>query len=305
MEKSTLRDIIFETTNKHLRENNGMLFGECVKDPGGVSNTIPAHESVIDTPMSETAAADFAIGAALAGRRSIYVVRFQNFMLMGASPFISFASVVKGIYGKSAPVFIRAVGCDKMDCNHADMMHSMFMHFSGIKVCAPMTPGEWLDAWETFMREDQPLFCSEHRDAFNETEETEDEVYEDAEINLFGISKARQGLSEAKCILNEHGIKANIFHIAWLKPFNAAKYIEILKKTPLGLVTDAGRVICGAPEHIAYELMHAVPGSLIYANGIDDLPKSKNPKRYNAVPDAQRIADKALNIIKRLKGVYR
>ena len=298
MGKTTLRDVILETTNKHLCENNGMLFGECVKDPGGVSNTIPVHESVIDTPMSETAAADFAIGAALAGRRSIYVVRFQNFLLMGASPFISFASVVKGIYGKSAPVFIRAVGCDKLDCNHADMMHSMFMHFSGIKVCAPMTPGEWLDAWETFMREDQPFFCSEHRDAYNETEETEDEIYEDAKINIFGISKARQSLSEAKDILNGHGIRANIFHIAWLKPFNAEKYIDVLKKTPLGLVTDAGRVICGASEHIAYELMHAVPGSFIYANGIDDLPKSKNPKRYNAVPDAQRIADKALNIIK-------
>ena len=73
MGKTTLRDVILETTNKHLCENNGMLFGECVKDPGGVSNTIPVHESVIDTPMSETAAADFAIGAALAGRRSIYV----------------------------------------------------------------------------------------------------------------------------------------------------------------------------------------------------------------------------------------
>lgn len=303
MEKLTLRDVILKTTDKHLRENNGMLFGECVKDPGGVSNTIPVHESVIDTPMSETAAADFAIGAALAGRRSIYVVRFQNFLLMGASPFISFASVVKGIYGKSAPVFIRAVGCDKLDCNHADMMHSMFMHFSGIKVCAPMTPCEWLDAWETFMREDQPLFCSEHRDSFNETEETEDEIYEDADINLFGISKARQSLSEARGILSESGIKANVFHIAWLKPFNAEKYVEVLKRTPLGLVTDAGRVICGAPEHIAYELMHAVPGSFVYANGIDDLPKSKNPKHYNAVPDARRIADKALDILKRNRGL--
>ncbi len=297
MEKLTLRDIIRETTNKHLCENNGMLFGECVKDPGGVSNTIPVHENVIDTPMSETAAADFAIGAALSGRRSIYVVRFQNFMLMGASPFISFASVVKGIYGKSAPVFIRAVGCDKLDCNHADILHSMFMHFSGMKVCAPMTPGEWLNAWETFMQEEQPLFCSEHRDAFNVTDETQDEICEDAQINLFGISKARQSLSEAKYILNKIGIKANIFHIAWLKPFNAEKYIEVLRKTPLGLVTDAGRVICGAPEHIAYELMHAVPGSIVYANGIEDSPKSKNPKFYNAVPDAQLIVDKALSIL--------
>ncbi len=297
MDKLTLRDVIRETTNKHLCENNGMLFGECVRDPGGVANTIPVHESVIDTPMSETAAADFAIGAALAGRRSIYVVRFQNFMLMGASPFISFASVVKGIYGKSAPVFIRAIGADKLDCNHADMMHSMFMHFAGIKVCAPMTPGEWTDAWNTFMREEQPFFCSEHREAFNVTEETEDEICEGAQINLFGISKARQSLSEAKRILQERGIKANIFHIAWLKPFNAQKYIEVLKKTSLGLVTDAGRVICGAPEHIAYELMHVVPGSLVYANGIDDLPKSKNPKFYNEVPNAQRIAEKALSIL--------
>lgn len=303
MGKPTLREIIRETEYKHLEDNNGMLFGECVRDPGGVSNTIPNHPSVIDMPMSETAAAHFAIGASLAGRRSIFVVRFQNFMLLGASPFISYASVVKDIYGKSAPVFIRAVGSDYHDCNHSDMLHSLLMHFPGIRVCAPMTSGEWLDAWNTYMSEEQPLFCSEYRDAYDETDEYQDEICNDADINLFGISKARHNIIEAKKILKDKGIKANIFHIAWLKPFNAEKYANIMSQVPLGLVVDAGRVICGAPEHIAYELMTQAPESMVYAYGVEDVPKSLNPKYHNEVPGAQKIADKVINILSRNGGL--
>lgn len=304
MDKLTLRDIIRETTRKHLCENNGMLFGECVRDPGGVANTIPIHDSVIDTPMSETAAADFAIGAALAGRRSIYVVRFQNFMLLGASPFITFSSVVNDLYGKSAPVFIRGVSNDHLDCNHSDVLHSLFMHFPGIRVCAPMTPGEWTDAWNTFMSEDQPLFCSEHRDAYDITEEMQDEIYDDAVINIFGILKARQNIVDAKELLLKQGIKANIFHIAWLKPFDAQKYADVLKRVPLGLVVDTGRVICGAPEHIAYELMCATPSCKVYAYGIDDVPKTTNPAYYNETPNSTLIVEMVRKILT-AKGVLK
>lgn len=297
MIKKNLGETILEILDQHIKNHNGMVLGECITAPGSENGTIPVGKNVIGLPMSETAAADFAIGCALAGRRPVLVVRFQDFMLLGGSPFITFASVIKELQGATAPVFIRAVSADHYDCNHSNVLHSMFMHYPGIYVCAPMTPKEYRKAWETFMSDDKPFYCSEYRDAQTITEEMKDEFCEDAKINVFCISKARVNIFEAKDILLKKGVKINIFHICWLKPLDITKYVPYVKKCNLGLVIDAGRIICGASEHIAYELMNKVDGSKVYAYGIEDIPKSTNPKCYNEVPSGRKIADYILKIL--------
>lgn len=297
MSKKSLGDTIFEILETHLNHNNGILLGECVCGESGKSYSIPDSKNVIDIPMSETAGADFAVGCALAGRRPVFVVKYQDFMLLGASPFITYASVVKELQGVSAPVFIRAISADHFDCNHSNVLHSMLMHYPGIYVCAPMTSKEYTEAWNVFMYNDKPLYCSEYKDSFAITDEMVDEIYDDAVINVFCISKARMNIYEAKEILLNVGIKINIFHIAWLKPLKLSTYISHLEKCPLGVVIDAGRVICGTPEHIAYEFMHLVNGSKVYAMGIEDIPKSTNPKYYNEVPNGKKITEKIIEIL--------
>lgn len=134
-----------------------ILLGECVSDPGGVAGTIPTSPNVIDLPMTEVAGADFAVGCAIAGRRPVFVVRFQDFMLMNGSPFIAYAATVEEIHGVKAPVFIRALANDCFDATHSNVFHSTFMHHPGFRVCAPMTPGEYREAWADFMAHDTPI----------------------------------------------------------------------------------------------------------------------------------------------------
>lgn len=305
MTKKSLGDTIYEIMDKHVNQNNGIFLGECVCGPGSEKYAIPISKNVIDIPMSETAGADFAVGCAIAGRRPVFLVKYQDFMLLGASPFITYASVVKELQGISAPVFIRAISADHYDCNHSNVLHSMFMHYPGMYVCAPMTSKEYENAWNVFMSDDKPFYCSEYKDAFSVTYEMEDEINDDAEINIFCISKARLNIFEAKKILLNAEIKINVFHIAWLKPLEISKYIPYLIKCPLGLVVDAGRVICGTPEHIAYELMNAVEGSKVYAFGIEDVPKSTNPKYYNEVPSGIKIAQRVIEILSTSNGKRR
>ena len=271
--------------------------GECVRGNFETNYAIPYNDNVIDIPMSETAGADFAIGCALAGRRPVFLVKYQDFMLLGASPFITFSSVVKELQGVAAPVFIRAIGQDHFDSNHSNVLHSFIMHYPGIFVCAPMTSLEYENAWDTFIKNDKPFYCSEYKDSYTNSIELKDDISEDAVINVFCISKPRLYISEVKKILLKKGIKINIFHIAWLKPFDSNKYNTFLKQCPLGLVIDADRVICGASEHIAYTFMHNVRGSKVYALGIEDVPKSTNPKFYNEVPTADTIAKYIIQIL--------
>lgn len=301
MSNEKLKDTILRIMGEHIKQNNGIILGEGVCGEGGSGYAVPVSPNVIDIPMSETAGADIAVGCALAGRRPIFLVKYQDFMLLGASPFITFSSVVKELQGVSSPVFIRAVGQDYFDSNHSNVLHSLFMHYPGIYVCAPMTSREYEEAWNTFMSDDKPFYCSEYKDSYNLSEEMIDEIHDDSVINVFCISKARLNIAEAKKLLLDLGIKINVFHIAWLKPFNYSKYIPHLKKCPLGIVIDADRVICGTPEHIAYQLMHSVKGSNVYALGIEDVPKSTNPKYYNEVPSGSKIAQIIINILKKNK----
>ncbi len=301
MEKLSLRDTIKQILDVHLNQNNGILLGECVSDPGGVAGTIPESKNVVDLPMTEIGGADIAVGCALAGRRPVFVVRFQDFMLMNGSPFIYFAAVVKEMHGLTAPVFIRALANDHFDATHSNVLHSLFMHFSGIKVAAPCTPDEYQEVWKSFLNDDVPYYVSEFRDTFNNVDEMPDFITPDADINIWGISVCRQRIFEAKKILEQDGIKANIFNILWLKPFNVEKYAPYLQKVPLGLVVDSGREICGAAEAYAYRLIKLSKGAYVDVLGVQDKIKTTNPNCYNEVPTVEMIVAKVKELVKQLQ----
>lgn len=299
MEKISLRDTIREITRCHLEEGNGILLGECVSDPGGVGGTIPTCKNVIDLPMSETAGADFAVGCAIVGRRPIFVTRFQDFMLMCGSPFIAFSAPYPYVNGIPAPVFIRALANDHFDATHSNVLHSLFMHFPGIKVCAPITPGEYRVAWDDFMQGDTPVYVSEYRDTFDNVEEYADDFAPDADINIFAVSVCRMHAQKAKELLARKGIKANVLHIMWLKPFDTDRFVEMLEAVPLGLVVEPGHEICGAAEAIAYDLMLRVKGARVEILGLEDTFKTTNPNCYNSVPSAEMICERIRKIFNR------
>lgn len=292
MENLSLKETILELTRKHLEENNGILLGECVSDPGGVAGTIPQSQNVIDLPMTETAGADFAVGCALAGRRPIFVTRFQDFMLMNGSPIIYFAAVYQPLCGIPAPVFVRALANDGFDATHSNVLHSLFMHFSGMRVCAPVTPEEYREVWERYLAEDLPYYVSEFRNCYENRMELCEELVPDAQINLFGISVSRMEIRKAKELLERQGIRVNIIDVLWLKPFSAEKHGKVLKQVPLGLVVEPGRSICGASEHLSYELMMQYPGSRVEALGVEDRIKTPSQFYQNPVPTAEMIVRK-------------
>ena len=298
MGKVSLRETIKDILSNHLNNHNGILLGECVSDPGGVAGTIPESKNVIDLPMSEIAGADFAVGCALAGRRPVFVVRFQDFMLMNGSPFIAFAAPYKQIHGISAPVFIRALANDHFDATHSNVLHSTFMHYPGFKVCAPCTPGEYKEAWNSFMNDDMPYYISEYRDTYDNVDEMVNIIEKDADINLIGISVCRQYAYEARKILLEKGIKANVINCVWLKPFDDSIVKDALKSTKRCLVIDPGHEICGASESIAYHIMKNNPGAVVDVLGIEDKIKTTNPHNWNEVPHEDRIVEKVLQILK-------
>jgi pyruvate/2-oxoglutarate/acetoin dehydrogenase E1 component len=225
---------------------------------GWVNGTIPNCKGIIELPMTDVAGAGIAVGAAMVGRRPIFVIRFQDFLALNGSPIINYAAKTKELHGRSTPIFVRALASEGLGPVHSGIYHSVFMHFPGMRVCAPMTPGEYEEAWRVFMENDDPMIVSEHRESFQNTDEYLDVAHAQADITLYAISAPRLHVADVANMMAREGITCNIVHIHWLKPFEITRrLIEPLRASKLGLVIDAGYEICGASRSLAYELMHA------------------------------------------------
>ena len=298
MEQKTLAETIKEISRKHLEEGNGLLLGQCISAIGWVNGTVPDVKGIIELSMTDVAGAGIAVGAAIVGRRPIFVVRFQDFMMLNSSPFVNYAAKVKELHGKSAPVFIRSLASEGMGPVHSGVLHSVFMHFPGFRICSPVTPKEYEEAWQVFMDNDDPMYVSEHRPSFNNKEELLDIVQKGAHITLYGISLPRFAMREAVNMLDSEGIKCNVIDILWLKPFEIIdRYVEPLKQTKIGLVIDSSFEICGAARSIAYELSDA-SDCPVKALGLLDQTKCMCHPFRNEAPDAQRIYEAVINILK-------
>lgn len=297
----TVAETIQQITRRHLKENRGLLFGQCVTAVGWIGGTVPQmteEEGIVELSMADVAGAGVAVGAALVGRRPIYVIRYQGFMWYNAAPILNYAAKSKDMWKVPCPVFVRSIAMEGgigpvASASH----HGMVMRMPGIPVCAPMTPGEWTEAWEWFMKHDDPLYVSEHRRSFPVNYEMENVIQSKSAITLIAISATRLNAIEAIEELKKEGIDCDLFHLVWIKPFNVSEDIlKSLKKTKLGLVLDSDFEIGGPSKSIAHELMIAssVP---VHTLGLEDRSAGFAPSLDNGAPTVHRILAKIRQLL--------
>lgn len=294
----TTAETIKEITRHHLTEGNGLLLGQCVTAVGWIGGTVPDCKGLVEIPMTDVAGPGFAVGAALMGRRPIFVVRYQGFMWYNASSLVNYAARSKQVWNQPCPIFIRAIGMEGNGIGHtaSSNLHSLFMHPPGMPVAAPMTPGEYRAVWEHFLKNDDPIYVSEHRRSFPLTEEMPDLIEDNADVTVIAISAARLNALEAKAKLKEKGVNADLFHLLWLKPFEInPRLLASLKKTKLGIVVDSDFEIAGASRSIAYELMHAT-GVPVHALGLEDRVCGVAARVENITPNAEKICTEILRL---------
>jgi pyruvate/2-oxoglutarate/acetoin dehydrogenase E1 component len=299
MARSTA-ETIKEITRQHLDERNGLLFGQCVSAVGWIGGTVPDCKNIVEIPMTDVAASGFAVGAALKGRRPIFVMRYQGFIWYNCSSLINYAARSKEVWGISCPVFIRSLAMEGNGIGHtaSSSLHSVFMHVPGMPVAAPMTPKEYQQVWDYFMEHDDPIYCSEHRRSFALTEETPNTIHSDSKITVLAISAGRLNAQEALTQLQAQGVNADLFHVVWLKPFQPTnEIVESLKKTKLGLVIDSDFQSVGASESIAHQLM-LKSGVPVHALGLEDRVCGASQAGENITPSAQKIEAKITALLK-------
>ncbi len=292
-----LKEIIRQCTREHLNQG-GMFFGQCVTAVGWIGGTVPEmteDEGIVELPTSDSSNSAVVCGAALAGKRPIYTVRYQGFMAYNAASLFNYAAKSLEMWGVPCPIFIRAIGMEgSIGPVASGTFHSLAMHNPGILVSAPITPKEWMETWIRFKGQDSPLYCSEHRKSFDIDYEIEDEYSKKKEgqnnqITIFGIGIARLEFEELKSLCLEKNIEINTINIFWLKPLIInQRAIEVLKNSKFGIVVDSSYTICGVAEHVAYQMM-LQSGKPVHAMGLNDRTSGFGKHCDNLTPDSQKI----------------
>ena len=253
---------------------------------------------MIELSMADVAGGAIVTGAALAGDRPIYVVRYQGFQWYNAASIVNYAAKSKEIWGRPCPVLVRSIAMEGGVGPVAGSSHHSLVHrMPGIKVIAPMTPGEYQYAYDNYMNDDDPYYISEHRKSYDNTEELKNIIYYNADFTIFPISITRLEMKKLVVLAEQEGLVLNIIHQLWIKPFN----IPPSWKTALesskygGLVTDDDYVE-GVANSIANEL-NLASGKKVHTLGLE----SKTAGFYSQVDNLPPTAEKIMEKLKQIK----
>lgn len=288
----TCAETIKEITRKHL-ENGGVALGQCLTAVGWVGGTIPEmtqEEGLIELSTADVTGGGIAVGLALAGRRPIYIVRYQGFQWFN-SPFIAnYAAKSKAIWRVPCPVFIRSIAMDgAVGPVASGSHHGIFMRMPGVKICAPMTPSEYKLAWDYFISHDDPMYVSEHRKSFTSDLELPDRLQKKAAISLIAISSTRLNAIGAAARLAKENISCNIINLFGLKPLEISEeQLQAISSSLYGGLVLDGDFENGAAKSIAYDLMQ-ITDKKIKVLALEERTAGFAPHLDNLPPTAEKI----------------
>jgi pyruvate dehydrogenase E1 component beta subunit len=129
----------------------------------GLSNEF-GHDRILDTPISETAIAGVAIGAAVAGMRPIADVQYGDFLfcmmdqLANQAAKLRYMSGARWVCHGRAPRSATARGSQ-----HAQSPEAFFTHIPGLKIVAPATAYDAKGLLKSAVRDDNPVLFFEHK----------------------------------------------------------------------------------------------------------------------------------------------
>jgi len=204
-------------------------------------------ERVIDMPISESAIAGTAVGAALWGMRPIAEIMFSDFLTLAMDHIANSAAKMRYAYAGEAivPVVFRmACGAGVgAALHHSQSPEAWITNVPGLKVVMPSTPHDAKGLLKSAIRDDNPVVFFEHKLLYSRLKGmVPEEEYlvplgkadikragEDLTIIATG-AMVHQALSAAD-ILGQEGIKAEVLDPRTLVPLDRQAILESVEKT--------------------------------------------------------------------------
>ena len=298
----TLRQTIKSITFQHLKKNKSYVFGQNLTSVGWVAGTLPElyeRDGVIELPMADVAGGGIVTGAALVGRRPIYIIRYQGYNWFNCIFIINYACKSKEMWKIPAPMFIRGIASEGLIGPVAGSSHiSIFYKMPGIKIFSPMTNKEYQRVYNNFMKDDEVYYVSEHRKSYENKKEFKNIIKKKLDIILMPISITRFEAEKALIHINKLGISAGIIHLVNLKPFNLKKdWITAIKSSRCGVLMTDNDYEDGILRTIAHKISEKTE-KRVHVMGLKNKSAGHTETKDNLPPNCFEIVKKVKKIIK-------
>jgi len=291
-----------------LRDEKVFILGEDVGKKGGVFKATQGlyeefgEQRVIDTPLTESAIAGVAIGAAMYGMRPIGEMQFADFIMPAVNQIISEAARIRYRSNNDwqCPLVIRAPygGGVHGGLYHSQSVEAIFANQPGLKIVMPSTPYDVKGLLKAAIRDDDPVLFFEHKRAYRLIKgevPTEDYVLpigkadvkregEDITVITYGLC-VHFALQAAEKLAAK-GISAHILDLRTVYPLDKEAIIEAAAKTgKVLLVTEdnkEGSIISEVAAIIAENCLFDLDAPIMRLAGPDvpAMPFSPTMEKY-------------------------
>ena len=300
----TFRDAINQALNEEMaRDDRVVLFGEDITKGvfRGTAGLLAKYgkDRVRDTPISESAIAGCAVGAAATGLRPVAEIMYADFMPLALEQIMNQAGHMRYMFGGKIklPLTIRTTEGAGLQtaAQHSKTLHHMFAGLAGIKVVCPAMPDEAKGLLKAAIRSEDPVICCENKTLYN----IKGEVPDDADF-VMPLGKARivregddvtivatQAMVHKSLKAAEQvDVSVEIVNPCTLYPLDIETILESVSKTGRLIVADESVLSYGTHAEIMAQVVEkgffdldAPPKRL----GVKDVPIPFSPVLENIV----------------------
>jgi pyruvate/2-oxoglutarate/acetoin dehydrogenase E1 component len=295
-------EVISTLTEELIRNHKGLVLGQCLTAVGWVGGTVPKlpeDPGLIELSMADVAGGSIAVGAALSGRRVIYIVRYQGFMWYNAASVVNYAAKSKDMWGIPCPILVRGIAMDgSIGPVASGVSHAMIARMPGIVVTAPMSGSEWEQVYNWWLNHDDPVYISESRRSFELDEGMGNTISDNPVATLIAVGAARISAEETLALFKTDSINVSNFGVVWLKPLAlSSELIESVRQSKVSVVVDSDYESCSMATTIAHKLQQ-LTGRRVDVLGLEERSAGFSRESDNTTPSSSTIHN---YVLKRLE----
>jgi pyruvate/2-oxoglutarate/acetoin dehydrogenase E1 component len=227
------------------------------------------RDRVMDTPLSETAIAGAAIGAAMAGYRPLADLMFSDFIHVAADEILGKAAYWRFIHGGKVNVpcvfYASMGGYGHAGPDHSKSPEAIVMNSPGLKLVLPSTPFDAKGLMKTAIRDDNPVIYWFHKQLMGATGEIPEEEY----LIPFGKADVKKVGDDVTVVATSYMVKlalevaseldgkisVEVIDPRTLEPLDIETILSSVDKTGRVVVVDEDTERCGVGAEIGMQIM--------------------------------------------------
>ncbi|KAF0222841.1 MAG: hypothetical protein FD133_940 [Erysipelotrichaceae bacterium] len=258
MREITYTEAIREALSEAMREDESVfIMGEDIGVYGGAFGVTRGMleefgpERIRLTPISESAIAGAAVGAAITGMRPVFELQFSDFITIALDQIVNQAAKIHYMYGGNVtiPLVMRTPGGSGTGAaaQHSQSLENWTAHIPGLIVIQPSTAYDAKGLLHSAIANNNPVMFYEHKLCYRTKGDVPEGKYfipigvadikrSGKDISVIATSYMVHKALEAAEILAKEGIDIEIVDPRTLVPLDKKTIIDSVKKTGRALV---------------------------------------------------------------------